>query len=161
MSEEHLSPRDATIKAMGQITGAIIGITLVLIAVFIPMAFFTGSVGAIYRQFSVSMIASMVFSAIMALTLTPALCATLLKPIPPGHHERKGFFGAFNRLFRRTSDQYTSWVSRILKRTGRTMVIYGVIVAAVALLAVRMPTSFLPAEDQGYLLANVQPSSTS
>jgi multidrug efflux pump len=156
MSEEHLSPRDATIKAMGQITGAIIGITLVLIAVFIPMAFFTGSVGAIYRQFSMSMIASMVFSAIMALTLTPALCATLLKPIPPGHHERTGFFGAFNRLFRRTSDKYTSWVSRILKTTGRYMVIYGVIVAAVALLAVRMPTSFLPAEDQGYLLANVQ-----
>jgi multidrug efflux pump len=156
MSEEHLSPRDATIKAMGQITGAIIGITLVLIAVFIPMAFFTGSVGAIYRQFSMSMIASMVFSAIMALTLTPALCATLLKPIPPGHHERKGFFGAFNRLFRRTSDKYTSWVSRMLKTTGRYMVIYGVIVAAVALLAVRMPTSFLPAEDQGYLLANVQ-----
>jgi multidrug efflux pump len=156
MSEEHLSPRDATIKAMGQITGAIIGITLVLIAVFIPMAFFTGSVGAIYRQFSMSMIASMVFSAIMALTLTPALCATLLKPIPPGHHERTGFFGAFNRLFRRTSDKYTSWVSRMLKTTGRYMVIYGVIVAAVALLAVRMPTSFLPAEDQGYLLANVQ-----
>ena len=156
MSEEHLSPRDATIKAMGQITGAIIGITLVLIAVFIPMAFFTGSVGAIYRQFSMSMIASMVFSAIMALTLTPALCATLLKPIPPGHHERTGFFGAFNRLFRRTSDKYTSWVSRILKMTGRYMVIYGVIVAAVVLLAVRMPTSFLPAEDQGYLLANVQ-----
>jgi len=156
MSEEHLSPRDATIKAMGQITSAIIGITLVLIAVFIPMAFFTGSVGAIYRQFSMSMIASMVFSAIMALTLTPALCATLLKPIPPGHHERKGFFGAFNRLFRRTSDKYTSWVSRMLKTTGRYMVIYGVIVAAVALLAVRMPTSFLPAEDQGYLLANVQ-----
>jgi multidrug efflux pump len=156
MSEEHLSPRDATIKAMGQITGAIIGITLVLIAVFIPMAFFTGSVGAIYRQFSMSMIASMVFSAIMALTLTPALCATLLNPIPPGHHERTGFFGAFNRLFRRTTDKYTSWVSRILKTTGRYMVIYGVIVAAVALLAVRMPTAFLPAEDQGYLLANVQ-----
>jgi multidrug efflux pump len=156
MSEEHLSPREATIKAMGQITGAIIGITLVLIAVFIPMAFFTGSVGAIYRQFSMSMIASMVFSAIMALTLTPALCATLLKPIPPGHHERTGFFGAFNRLFRRTTDKYTSWVSRILKTTGRYMVIYGVIVAAVALLAVRMPTAFLPAEDQGYLLANVQ-----
>jgi multidrug efflux pump len=120
------------------------------------MAFFTGSVGAIYRQFSMSMVASMVFSAIMALTLTPALCATLLKPIPPGHHERQGFFGAFNRLFRRTSDRYTSWVSRMLKTTGRYMVIYGVIVAAVALLAVRMPTAFLPAEDQGYLLANVQ-----
>jgi multidrug efflux pump len=156
MSEEQLSPREATIKAMGQITSAIVGITLVLIAVFVPMAFFTGSVGAIYRQFSMSMVSSMVFSAIMALTLTPALCATLLKPIPAGHHERRGFFGAFNRLFRRTTDGYTSWVGKILKITGRYMVIYGVIVAAVALLAVRLPTSFLPAEDQGYLLANVQ-----
>ncbi|MBM3365895.1 MAG: efflux RND transporter permease subunit [Betaproteobacteria bacterium] len=156
MSEEGLSPREATIKAMGQITSAIVGITLVLIAVFVPMAFFTGSVGAIYRQFSMSMVSSMVFSAIMALTLTPALCATLLKPIAPGHHERKGFFGAFNRLFRRTTDGYTGWVSRVLKASGRYMVIYGVIVATVAFLAVRMPTSFLPPEDQGYLLANVQ-----
>jgi len=156
MSEEQLSPREATIKAMGQITSAIVGITLVLIAVFVPMAFFTGSVGAIYRQFSMSMVSSMVFSAIMALTLTPALCATLLKPIPAGHRERRGFFGAFNRLFRRTTDGYTNWVGRILKVTGRYMVIYGVIVAAVALLAVRMPTAFLPAEDQGYLLSNVQ-----
>jgi multidrug efflux pump len=156
MSEENLSPREATIKAMGQITSAIVGITLVLIAVFIPMAFFTGSVGAIYRQFSMSMVSSMVFSAIMALTLTPALCATLLKPIAPGPHERKGFFGAFNRLFRRTTDGYTSWVSRVLRASGRYMVIYGVIVATVAFLAARMPTSFLPPEDQGYLLANVQ-----
>ncbi|MFM7632227.1 MAG: efflux RND transporter permease subunit, partial [Betaproteobacteria bacterium] len=156
MSEEGLSPREATIKAMGQITSAIVGITLVLIAVFVPMAFFTGSVGAIYRQFSMSMVSSMVFSAILALTLTPALCATLLKPIAPGHHERKGFFGAFNRLFRRTTDGYTGWVSRVLKASGRYMVIYGVIVATVAFLAVRMPTSFLPPEDQGYLLANVQ-----
>jgi len=156
MSEEGLSPREATIKAMGQITSAIVGITLVLIAVFVPMAFFTGSVGAIYRQFSMSMVSSMVVSAIMALTLTPALCATLLKPIAPGHHERKGFFGAFNRLFRRTTDGYTGWVSRVLKASGRYMVIYGVIVATVAFLAVRMPTSFLPPEDQGYLLANVQ-----
>ncbi|MEY3979082.1 MAG: hypothetical protein RLZZ375_511 [Pseudomonadota bacterium] len=156
MSEENLSPREATIKAMGQITSAIVGITLVLIAVFIPMAFFTGSVGAIYRQFSMSMVSSMVFSAIMALTLTPALCATLLKPIAPGHHERQGFFGAFNRLFRRTTDGYTGWVSRVLRASGRYMVIYGVIVATVAFLAARMPTSFLPPEDQGYLLANVQ-----
>jgi len=102
------------------------------------------------------MVSSMVFSAIMALTLTPALCATLLKPIAPGHHERKGFFGAFNRLFRRTTDGYTSWVSRVLRASGRYMVIYGVIVATVAFLAARMPTSFLPPEDQGYLLANVQ-----
>ncbi len=156
MAEEHLPPREATIKAMGQITGAIVGITLVLIAVFVPMAFFTGSVGAIYRQFSMAMVSSMVFSAIMALTLTPALCATLLKPIPEGHHEKPGFFGAFNRLFRRTSDGYTHWVSRILKSTGRTMAIYAAIIAAVVFIAARMPTAFLPAEDQGYLLANVQ-----
>ncbi len=156
MSEEHLPPREATIKAMGQITGAIVGITLVLIAVFVPMAFFTGSVGAIYRQFSMSMVSAMVFSALMALTLTPALCATILKPIPEGHHERKGFFGAFNRMFRRTSDSYTGFVARMVKATGRWMVIYGVIIAAVAWMASHLPTSFLPAEDQGYLLANVQ-----
>ena len=156
MSEEGLPPREATVKAMTQITGAIIGITAVLIAVFVPMAFFTGSVGAIYRQFSVSMVSSMVFSAIMALTLTPALCATLLKPVDPNHHERKGFFGAFNRLFRRTTNSYQSGVAKMLKTTARYMVLYGVIIAAVVWMAVRMPTSFLPAEDQGYLLANVQ-----
>ncbi len=156
MSEERLPPREATIKAMGQITGAIIGITLVLIAVFVPMAFFSGSVGAIYRQFSMSMVASMVFSAVMAITLTPALCATILKPIDPDHHEKRGFFGAFNRLFKRTSEGYQSIVARLIKTSFRYMVIYGVIVAAVAWMAARMPTSFLPAEDQGYLLANVQ-----
>jgi multidrug efflux pump len=156
MSEERLAPREATIKAMGQITGAIVGITLVLIAVFVPMAFFSGSVGAIYRQFSMSMVASMVFSAVMALTLTPALCATILKPIDPGHHEKRGFFGAFNRLFQRTAEGYQSVVARMIRATGRYMVIYGVIIAAVVWMAVRMPTSFLPAEDQGYLLANVQ-----
>ena len=156
MSEEHLSPREATIKAMGQITGAIIGITLVLIAVFVPMAFFSGSVGAIYRQFSISMVASMVFSAIMALTLTPALCATILKPIDSSHHEKRGFFGAFNALFRRTAEGYQSVVAKMIKGTFRYMVIYGVIIAAVAWMAAKLPTSFLPAEDQGYLLANVQ-----
>ncbi len=156
MSEEGLPPREATVKAMSQITGAIIGITAVLIAVFVPMAFFTGSVGAIYRQFSISMVSSMVFSAIMALTLTPALCATLLKPIDPNHHERKGLFGAFNRLFRRTTSSYQTGVQKVLKSTARYMVLYGVIIAAVVWMAVRMPTSFLPAEDQGYLLANVQ-----
>lgn len=156
MSEEHLPPREATIKAMGQITGAIVGITLVLMAVFVPMAFFTGSVGAIYRQFSMSMVASIFFSAVMALTLTPALCATLLKPIPEGHHERKGPLGAFNRLFRRTTEGYTSAVSRMLRKLGRWMVVYGVVVAAVAWMGSRMPTAFLPSEDQGYVLANVQ-----
>ena len=156
MREEGLGPRDATIKAMSQITGAIIGITMVLIAVFIPMAFFSGSVGAIYRQFSLSMVSAMVFSAVMAITLTPALCATVLKPVDPEHHERKGFFGLFNRIFLRTSNGYQSGVTRMLRSTGRYMVLYGVIIFCVVWMAQRMPTSFLPAEDQGYLLANVQ-----
>ncbi len=153
MSEEGLSPREATRKAMGQITGAIIGITLVLIAVFIPMAFFTGSVGNIYRQFSLSLVASMVFSAILALTLTPALCATLLKPVQAGHHhEKRGFFGWFNRRFARTANAYQSVVERIIGKAGRYMIIYGVIVVVVGLLFVRLPSSFLPEEDQGYFL---------
>ena len=123
MAEEGLPPREATRKAMGQITGAIIGITLVLMAVFIPMAFFSGSVGAIYRQFSLSMVSSIFFSALMALTLTPTLCSTLLKPIEKGsHHEKKGFFGWFNRMFSTTTNRYQSFVERILKKTFRYMV---------------------------------------
>ncbi|HJV84051.1 MAG TPA: efflux RND transporter permease subunit [Noviherbaspirillum sp.] len=157
MSEEGLPPRQATRKAMGQITGAIIGIVLVLVAVFIPMAFFGGAVGAIYRQFSLSMVSSMLFSALMALSLTPALCATLLKPVEAGHHhEKKGFFGWFNRFFHRTATGYQSFIGRILTRTGRYMVIYGVIIACVAFLYARLPSSFLPIEDQGYLITNVQ-----
>jgi multidrug efflux pump len=157
MSEEGLSPREATRKAMGQITGAIIGITLVLVAVFIPMAFFGGSVGAIYRQFSLSMVSSMLFSALMALSLTPALCATLLKPVEAGHHhEKKGLFGWFNRGFYRTANRYQGMVGKMLGKTGRYMVIYGVIIACVALLYARLPSSFLPIEDQGYLITNVQ-----
>ena len=156
MNEEGLAPREATIKAMSQITNAIIGITAVLIAVFIPMAFFSGSVGAIYRQFSLSMVSAMVFSAIMALTLTPALCATILKPLDPNHHERKGFFGWFNRFFKRTSSSYQTGVEKVLKNTGRYMAIYVGIILCVVWITLRMPTSFLPAEDQGYLLANVQ-----
>ncbi len=157
MREEGLSPRDATRKAMGQITGAIIGITLVLIAVFIPMAFFGGAVGAIYRQFSLSMVASMGFSALMALTLTPALCATLLKPIAAGeHHEKTGFFGWFNRRFSSTASGYQGTVARMLGKTGRYMVVYGLILVCVGLLYARLPSSFLPAEDQGYLITNIQ-----
>ena len=156
MTEEGLAPREATIKAMSQITNAIIGITAVLIAVFIPMAFFSGSVGAIYRQFSLSMVSAMVFSAIMALTLTPALCATILKPVDSNHHERKGFFGWFNRFFKRTSSSYQTGVEKVLKNTGRYMAIYVGIILCVVWITLRMPTSFLPAEDQGYLLANVQ-----
>ncbi len=157
MSQEGLPPREATRKAMGQITGAIIGITLVLMAVFIPMAFFSGSVGAIYRQFSLSMVASIFFSALMALTLTPALCSTLLKPIEKGsHHEKKGFFGWFNRMFTSTTDRYQSLVERVLKKTFRYMVIYGALIAAVVFLFMRLPSSFLPNEDQGYIITNIQ-----
>ncbi|RBA25203.1 efflux RND transporter permease subunit [Herminiimonas fonticola] len=157
MSEEGLSPRDATRKAMGQITGALIGITLVLIAVFIPMAFFGGAVGAIYRQFSISMVASMVFSVLMAFTLTPALCATILKPVEAGHHhEKRGFFGWFNRVFHKTSVRYQSFIGKMLTKTMRYMIVYGLIVACVGLLYVRLPASFLPSEDQGYIITNVQ-----
>jgi multidrug efflux pump len=157
MSEEGLSPRDATRKAMSQITGAIIGITLVLIAVFIPMAFFGGAVGAIYRQFSLSMVSSMVFSALMALTLTPALCATILKPVQAGHHhEKKGFFGWFNRGFAKTATGYQGVIARMLGRTGRYMVIFLLICGVVGWLYARLPSSFLPNEDQGYIITNVQ-----
>ena len=157
MSEEGLPPLEATRKAMGQISGAIIGVTLVLISVFVPLAFFSGSVGNIYRQFSAVMVASIAFSAFLALSLTPALCATLLKPVEAGHHhEKKGFFGWFNRGFTRTAKGYEGLVARILRRTGRYMIIYAAIIGVVALMYARLPTSFLPAEDQGTLLVNVQ-----
>tara|TARA_R110001599_G_scaffold64023_3_gene179089 strand:+ start:719145 stop:722294 length:3150 start_codon:yes stop_codon:yes gene_type:complete len=157
MSEEGLSPRDATRKAMGQITGALIGITLVLIAVFIPMAFFGGAVGAIYRQFSLAMVASMFFSVLMAFTLTPALCATILLPVKAGHHHEKGgFFGWFNRGFHRTAEGYQTFIGKMLGKTGRYMVVYALILCCVALLYVRLPASFLPSEDQGYIITNVQ-----
>jgi len=157
MSEEGLPPRAATRKAMGQISGAIVGVTVVLISVFVPLAFFTGAVGNIYRQFSVVMAASIAFSAFMALSLTPALCATLLKPVEAGHHhEKRGFFGWFNRGFSRTAKRYEGVVATILRRALRTLVIYVAIVAAVAVMFTRLPTSFLPAEDQGYVLVNVQ-----
>ena len=156
MREEGLEPREATIKAMGQIINAIIGITLVLIAVFIPMAFFSGSVGAIYKQFSVSMISAMFFSALMAVTLTPALCATILKPVSNSEDKYKGFFGLFNLGFDKTSDFYQKRISKMLNNTGKYMIIYTLIVFCVFWLASRMPSSFIPAEDQGYLISNVQ-----
>jgi len=157
MSEEGLSPREATKKAMSQISGAIIGMTLVLIAVFVPLAFFSGAIGNIYRQFAAVMGVSITFSAFFALSLTPALCATLLKPVPAGHHlEKKGFFGWFNRGFKRTAVGYERGVAALLPRAGRTMVVYVAIVAAAVLVYNRLPTSFLPNEDQGNLLINVQ-----
>ena len=157
MSEEGLPPREATRKAMGQITGAIVGITLVLTAVFIPMAFFSGSVGNIYRQFSLSLIASMGFSALLALTLTPALCATMLKPVEKGHtHEKKGFFGWFNRTFHTGSMRYQGTVARILPKSGRYLAVFGLIIGLVVVLFMRLPSSFLPEEDQGYLITVIQ-----
>ncbi len=157
MSEEGLSPRAATRKAMGQISGAIIGVTVVLVSVFVPLAFFAGSVGNIYRQFSAVMVSSILISAFMALSLTPALCATLLKPVEAGHaHAKTGFFGWFNRGFSRGAKSYEGWVSRMLRRAGRWLIIYAAIVAVVALLFARLPAAFLPAEDQGYMIVNVQ-----
>ena len=157
MSEEGLSPREATRKAMGQISGAIVGVTVVLISVFVPLAFFAGSIGNIYRQFSAVMVSSIALSAFMALSLTPALCATLLKPVEAGHHhEKTGFFGWFNRGFSRTAKGYEGWVAKILKRAGRFLIIYVAIIAAVAWTFSRLPASFLPAEDQGYIIVNVQ-----
>jgi multidrug efflux pump len=156
MAEEGLSPLEATRKAMRQISGAIIGITLVLVAVFVPLAFFSGAIGNIYRQFSATMVTSIAFSALLALSLTPALCATLLKPVEKGHHEKKGFFGWFNRGFTRTAKGYEGWVARLLKRSGRTMVVYLAIVGAIGVMYQRLPSSFLPNEDQGYVLVSVQ-----
>jgi multidrug efflux pump len=157
MSEEGLSPKEATKKAMGQITNAIIGITVVLIAVFIPMAFFGGAVGNIYRQFTLSMVSSMLFSAFLALTLTPALCATLLKPVEAGHHhEKTGFFGWFNRLFLKTANKYQGFVAKMLGKSFRYMILYSLIIGIVGVLYIRLPSSFLPIEDQGYLITNVQ-----
>ncbi|RFC36431.1 MAG: multidrug efflux pump [Candidatus Nitrotoga sp. LAW] len=163
MTEEGLQPREATRKAMGQIINAIIAITLVLTAVFIPMAFFSGSVGAIYRQFSVTLILTIAFSMLMALTLTPALCATLLKHTPENEKKSdKGFFSWFNRFFSRTTQRYKSGVGHVLKKTGLYLIIYAVILVAVGGLFSRLPTSFLPEEDQGYFISVIQlpPGST-
>ncbi|RQP05574.1 MAG: multidrug efflux RND transporter permease subunit [Paracoccus sp. BP8] len=159
MATEGLPPREATEKAMGQISGAIIGITLVLAAVFVPMAFFPGSSGIIYRQFALTMVVSILFSAFLALTLTPALCATFLKPIS-GHHERKGFFGWFNRNFDRLTERYTRAVGLVTRRRLVMMGFYLVLVAATAMGFLRLPTSFLPNEDQGFIIADIQTPAT-
>jgi len=157
MAEEGLSPRDATRKAMEQITGALVGVALVLSAVFVPVAFSGGSVGAIYRQFSLTIVAAMVLSVLVALILTPALCATILKPIPQGHHEeKKGFFGWFNRTFATSQKKYHSGVEHVIKRSGRWLIIYLVVIVAVGMLFVRLPKSFLPDEDQGTMFVLVQ-----
>ncbi|MBB1092257.1 multidrug efflux RND transporter permease subunit [Rhodopseudomonas palustris] len=162
MAEEGLPPKEATRKAMTQITSAIIGITLVLIAVFVPMAFFPGSVGIIYRQFSVTMVSAIAFSALLALSLTPALCATLLKPVVKGHaHAERGFFGRFNRILDGTRERYSSIVRWNLGRTGRLMVIYAVLVGVLGWALVKMPGGFLPVDDQGFVTVDLQTPSDS
>ena len=152
MSEEGLSPLEATRKSMDQITGALVGIGLTLSAVFVPMAFMSGSTGVIYRQFSITIVSAMALSVLVALILTPALCATMLKPVKKGHgHIETGFFGWFNRTFDKLTNRYESSVAGIIKRSFRVMTIYVVLVIAVGWIFIRMPTAFLPDEDQGIL----------
>ncbi|MGL5525286.1 MAG: efflux RND transporter permease subunit [Aeromonas veronii] len=157
MSEEDLSPLEATRKSMTQITGALVGIALVLSAVFVPMAFFGGSTGAIYRQFSLTIVSAMVLSVLVALILTPALCATLLKPMKHGEFgAKRGFFGWFNRAFDAGTNRYQSSVRKVIKQGVRYSLIYGAMLAVLAVLFMRMPTSFLPEEDQGVIMSMVQ-----
>lgn len=156
MASQGLSPREASVKAMKEITGAVVGITLVLTAVFIPMAFASGSVGVIYQQFTLSMAVSILFSAFLALTLTPALCATLIKPLAANHHQKRGFFGAFNRGFDRLTQRYANSVTRMVKRSGRMMLLFVGLCAVTFLMARQLPSSFLPEEDQGYFLTSFQ-----
>ena len=156
MAEEGLSPLEATRKSMDQITGALIGIALVLSAVFVPMAFFPGSTGAIYRQFSITIVSAMGLSVLVALILTPALCATMLKPHKGDHQTKRGFFGWFNRSFDKASGSYRSRVEKIIGRRGRYGLIYLAVVAVLAFSFTRLPSAFLPEEDQGMLLAQVQ-----
>ncbi|MFS7305239.1 efflux RND transporter permease subunit [Rahnella inusitata] len=152
MAEEGLSPKAATRKSMEQIQGALVGIALVLSAVFVPMAFFGGTTGVIYRQFSITIVSAMALSVFVALILTPALCVTLLKPVAKGEHGKTtGFFGWFNRKFDQSTQHYTSSVARILQSSGRYIVIYLLIVAGMVAMFVHLPTSFLPEEDQGVL----------
>lgn len=156
MSEEGLSPRAAARKSMDQISGALVAIGLVLAAVFVPMAFFPGSTGVIYRQFSITVVSAMALSVVVALVLTPALCATMLKPVEKGHHLGetgwfRGFFARFNRVYDKSSAHYQSLVGRVLHTSGRHMLIYAVIVGLMAVLFLRMPTAYLPDEDQGIL----------
>ncbi|WP_343552209.1 efflux RND transporter permease subunit [Pantoea sp.] len=157
MAEEGLPPKEATKRSMEQIQGALVGIALVLSAVFIPMAFFGGSTGVIYRQFSITIVSAMALSVLVALILTPALCATMLKPVAKGAHGKTtGFFGWFNRLFDKSTNHYVDSVGHIVRSTGRYLLIYLVIVVGMAYLFLKLPTSFLPEEDQGLLLAQAQ-----
>ena len=157
MSEEGLPPLAATRKAMGQISNAIVGVTVVLVSVFVPLAFFAGSVGNIYRQFATVMLSSILLSAFMALSFTPALCATLLRPVEAGHkHAKSGPFGWFNRAFAQGARNYERAVAWVLPRAWRSLVVYAAVAVALAWMWMRLPTSFLPNEDQGNLLVSVQ-----
>lgn len=157
MAEEGLTPKEATQKAMTQVSGAIIGITLVLAAVFLPLAFMSGSVGVIYQQFSMALAVSILLSGILALTLTPALCATLLKPVSGDMHlTKKGFFGWFNRHFARLTSGYSKVNQHLIKRTGRYMLIYSLLLCVLAYCYQQLPQSFVPEEDQGTMIVDVQ-----
>lgn len=156
MATRGLSPKEATKLAMKEITGAVIGITLVLTAVFLPMAFGTGSVGVIYQQFTLSMAVSILFSAFLALTLTPALCATLLRPVNTTHHNKSGFFGAFNRGFERLTVRYSARVVSLIERSGRMMAAFAVLCIILVIAVRELPSSFLPEEDQGYFMTSIQ-----
>lgn len=156
MHEDKLSPREATRKSMEQITGALVGIALVLSAVFVPMAFFAGSTGSIYRQFSITIVSSMALSVVVAIVLTPALCATMLKPTTKDPHSKSGFFGWFNRGFDKTNNFYQKSVGYVTRRRIRFLGVYVALVAVLAVLFVRLPGSFLPEEDQGILFSMVQ-----
>ncbi|MBU3055489.1 efflux RND transporter permease subunit [Pseudomonas indica] len=157
MSEEGLSPREATRKSMGEISGALVGIALVLSAVFIPMAFFGGSTGVIYRQFSITVVSAMLLSVLVAMSLSPALCATLLKPSAEGGHApKRGFFAWFNRTFERNAGRYQGGVGSVLRRGPRFLALYAIILVVMAVGYLRLPGSFLPDEDQGMLMAMIQ-----
>ncbi|EHG2952820.1 multidrug efflux RND transporter permease AcrD [Salmonella enterica subsp. diarizonae serovar 53:r:z35] len=157
MSEEGLTPREATRKSMGQIQGALVGIAMVLSAVFVPMAFFGGTTGAIYRQFSITIVSAMVLSVLVAMILTPALCATLLKPLRKGEqHGQSGFFGWFNRTFNRNAERYEKGVAKILHRSLRWILIYVLLLGGMVFLFLRLPTSFLPQEDRGMFTTSIQ-----
>jgi len=156
MVEKGLSPKEATRQSMGEIQGALVGIAMVLSAVFVPMAFFGGATGIIYRQFSITIVSAMALSVVVALIFTPALCATILKPADPEHLHKRGFFGWFNRMFDRNADRYQAGVAGILKRKGVFLVFYLCVVGAVVLLFARIPTAFLPDEDQGTMVVQVQ-----
>ena len=157
MREEGLSPKEATKKSMDQITGALIGIALVLSAVFVPMAFMGGSTGQIYRQFSITIVSAMALSVLVALTLSPALCASMLKPINKGEHKEKGgFFGWFNRTFESSADRYRETVRHVLFKPMRSILTYLVILGIMVFLFMRLPTAFIPEEDQGVFMTLFQ-----